>query len=144
LVAVCVFGKWEEYIMEEKNLATVLVVDDDPSILCLIEELLSANEYQTILASSGEEALEIASKQNSIDLLLTDIDMPGINGIVLAKQFCNLHPQIKVLFMSGCIAPSTLFSILGKKVAYLKKPLRINVLIEMIKAVLDNPIPVTI
>ena len=128
--------------MCKKNPATVLVVDDDPSILCLIEELLTANEYQTILASSGEEALEIASKRNSIDLLLTDIDMPGINGIVLAKQFCNLYPQRKVLFMSGCILPSTLFRILGKKVAFLKKPFRINALIEIIKAVLANPVPV--
>ena len=128
--------------MCKKNPATVLVVDDDPSILCLIEELLTANEYQTILASSGEEALEIASKRNSIDLLLTDIDMPGINGIVLAKQFCNLYPPIKVLFMSGCILPSTLFRILGKKVAFLKKPFRINALIEIIKAVLANPVPV--
>ena len=128
--------------MCKKKPATVLVVDDDPSILCLIEELLTANEYQTILASSGEEALEIASKRNSIDLLLTDIDMPGINGIVLAKQFCNLYPQINVLFMSGCILPSTLFRILGKKVAFLKKPFRINALIEIIKAVLANPVPV--
>ena len=128
--------------MCKKNPATILVVDDDPSILFLIDELLTNNEYQTILASSGEEALEIASKRNSIDLLLTDIDMPGINGIVLAKQFCNLYPQIKVLFMSGCILPSTLFRILGKKVAFLKKPFRIDALLEMIKAVLANPVPV--
>jgi len=129
--------------MCKKKSTTVLVVDDDPSILCLIEELLSANEYQTILASSGEEALEIASKQTSIDLLLTDIDMPGINGIVLAKQFCNLYPQIKVLFMSGCMVPSTLFRILGKKVAFLEKPFRINMLVGMIKAVLASPVPVS-
>jgi len=128
--------------MNEQAAATVLVVDDDPSILCLIEEILSANEYQTILASSGEEALEIASKQNSIDLLLTDIDMPGINGIVLAKQFCTSFPRVKVLFMSGYILPSTLFSILGKKVAFLKKPFQIDALIEMIKAVLAKPVPV--
>jgi DNA-binding NtrC family response regulator len=120
--------------MCKKNSATVLVVDDDPSILCLIDELLSANEYRTILASSCEEALEIASKQNSIDLLLTDIDMSGINGIVLAKQFCNLYPTIKVLFMSGFILPSTLFRVLGKKVAFLQKPLHINTLIAKIKS----------
>ena len=125
------------------NPATVLVVDDDLSILCLIDELLTDNEYQTLLASSGEEALEIASKRNSIDLLLTDIDMPGINGIVLAKQFCNLYPQINVLFMSRCILPATLFRILGKKVAFLKKPFRIDALIEMIKTVLANPLLVS-
>jgi CheY-like chemotaxis protein len=129
--------------MGKKNSATILVVDDDPSILCVIEELLSANEYQTILASSGEEALDIVSKQNSIDLLLTDIDMPGINGVVLAKQFCALYPEIKVLFMSGSILPSTLFRILGKKVAFLKKPFHIDTLVEMIKAILANPVSVS-
>jgi CheY-like chemotaxis protein len=129
--------------MRKKNPATILVVDDDPSILCLIEELLSANEYKTILASSGEEALDIVSQQNSIDLLLTDIDMPGINGIVLAKQFCFLYPHIKVLFMSGYVLPSTLFRILGKKVAFLKKPFDVNTLVEMIKAVLAKPVPVS-
>ncbi len=71
--------------MRKKESATVLVVDDNPSILFLIDDLLSANKYQTILASSGEEALEIVSKEPSIDLLLSDIDMPGINGIVLAS-----------------------------------------------------------
>ena len=129
--------------MRKKNSATILVVNNDPSILCLIEELLSANEYQTILASSGEEALDIVSKQNSIDLLLSDIDMPGINGIVLAKQFCALYPEIKVLFMSGCIFPSTLFRILGKKVTFLKKPFHVDTLVEMIKAVLAKPVPVS-
>ena len=77
--------------MHKKNPAKVLVVDDDPSILHLVKELLFAYEYQPILASSGEEALEIASKQTPIDLLLTDIKMPGINGITLAKQFSTLY-----------------------------------------------------
>ena len=123
--------------MNTKTAPTVLVVDHDPSTLCLVEELLSANEYQPILASSGEEALDIVAKHSSIiDLLLTDIDMPGINGIVLAKYFCSFYPKIKVLFMSGCILPSTLYSILGKKVAFLQKPFHIKKLIDQIKFVL--------
>ena len=129
--------------MCKKNPATVLVVDDDPSILCLIDELLTDNEYKTILASSGEEVLDIISKQNSIDLLLTDIDMPGINGIVLAKYICDFYPRIKVLFMSGYMLPETLFNILGKKVAFLQKPFRIDALVEIIKAVLANPVSVS-
>ena len=116
--------------------ATVLVVDDDPSFLCFIEKLLSANEYQPILASSGEEAIEIVSGKTPIDLVLTDIDMPGINGIVLAKYFCDLYPKIKVLFMSGHMSAATLFNILGKKVAFLNKPIHLNTLISQIRSVL--------
>jgi two-component system cell cycle sensor histidine kinase/response regulator CckA len=128
--------KWEGNIMHRENSAKILVVDDNPSILFLIDELLSANKYQTILASSGEEALEIVSKEPSIDLLLTDIDMPGINGVVLAKKFCDLYPKIKVLFMSGYMLPTDLFDILGKKVPFLKKPFDIITLIAQIKSVL--------
>ena len=122
--------------MHMKNQAKILVVDDDPAILGLIEELLSAYEYQTILASSGEEALEIVSKQNSIDLLLTDIDMPGINGIILAKYILDLYPKIKVLFMSGYVLPETLFNKLGKKAAFLQKPFHVAKLIDKIKSIL--------
>lgn len=122
--------------MSKKKQTKILVVDDDPTNLCFIEGLLSANEYQSILASSGEEALDIISKQNSIDLLLTDIDMPGINGIVFAKYISDLYPKMKILFMSGYILPSTLFSILGKKVAFLQKPFQKTNLIAQIKFVL--------
>ena len=122
--------------MSKKKQTKILVVDDDPTILCFIEGLLSTNEYQSILASSGEEALDIISKQNSIDLLLTDIDMPGINGIVFAKYISDLYPKMKILFMSGYILPSTLFSILGKKVAFLQKPFQKTNLIAQIKFVL--------
>ena len=128
--------KWEGNIMHRENSAKILVVDDDPSILFLIDEILTSNKYQTILASSGEEALEIVSKESSIDLLLTDIDMPGINGIVLAKKFCDLYPKINVLFMSGYMLPTDLFNILGKKVPFLKKPFDIITLIPQIKSVL--------
>jgi len=123
--------------MHKNNPATVLVVDDDPSVLCHFEQLLSANEYQPILAASGEEALDIVARKNSIDLVLTNIDMPGINGIVLAKYFCNLYPRKKFLFMSEKISPSTLFSILGKKVAFLNKPIHFSTLIAKIKSILS-------
>jgi DNA-binding NtrC family response regulator len=123
--------------MHKKNPAKVLVVDDDPSILHLVKELLFAYEYQPILASSGEEALEIASKQTPIDLLLTDIKMPGINGIALAKQFSTLYPDIKVLFMSGFTLPSTFYSISGKKVVFLQKPFLPDTLITKMKFVLS-------
>jgi len=123
--------------MPKKNVSKVLVVDDDPLILDLVKELLSSSEYQPILASSGVEALEIAKKHTSIDLLLTDIMMPGITGIDLAKQFSTLYPHVKILFMSGFTLPSSLYSIAGKGVAFLQKPFRTDTLIAKMKFVLS-------
>jgi CheY-like chemotaxis protein len=71
--------------MRKKESATVLIVDDDRIILDLLKEQISVYGYQPILASSGEDALQIANQKDKIDLLLTDIIMPGINGIDLAK-----------------------------------------------------------
>ena len=122
--------------MSEEITPTVLVVDDDPSILHLVKAQLSASEFQPILASSGKEALEIASKQSPIDILLTDIKMPGMNGIDLARQFSILYPNIKVLFMSGLTLPSSLYSIAGKGVAFLQKPFRTDTLIAKMKFVM--------
>ena len=123
--------------MPKKTVPKVLVVDDDPLILKLVKEQLLTFGYQPILASSGEEALEIAKKNTSIDLLLTDILMPGITGIDLAKQFSTLYPQVKILFMSGFTLPSSLYSIAGKGVAFLQKPFRTDALIAKMKFVLS-------
>jgi len=123
--------------MHSENLKTVLVVDDDPSILRLVKEQLSDYGYLPIMASSGEEALEIASQQTHIDLLLTDIKMPGMNGIDLVKQMSTLYPDIKVLFMSVFTLPSTLYSISGKEMVFLEKPFRVNTLIKKMEFALS-------
>jgi DNA-binding NtrC family response regulator len=81
--------------------AKILVVDDDLSVLECLKRALAA-DFQVITASNGTGALEQASKtEGTIDLLVTDFEMPGINGIELATQLTALRPQIKVLLMSG-------------------------------------------
>ncbi|MBW2466883.1 MAG: response regulator [Deltaproteobacteria bacterium] len=124
-------------MIDRKHPITVLVVDDDPAILDFLKELLAEYEYQTILASSGEEALEIAANHPPIDLLLTDIKMPGINGITLAKQLLALYPMIKVLFMSAFSLPTTLYSIAGHKVSFLQKPFPVDTIIAKMEAALN-------
>ena len=126
-----------KFNMHKNRLTTLLVVDNDPFILSLVKEQLAGYEYLLILASSGEEALEIASKQGPINLLLTDIKMPGINGIDLVKQFSTLYPEIKVLFMSVFTLPSTLYRISGKEMVFLQKPFLADTLIAKIKFVLS-------
>ena len=118
---------------------TVLIVDDDPMILTFIEEEIGQYGYKPILANNAEEALAFAEKER-VDLLLTDIMMPGINGIDLAKQFAVLNPEIKILFMSGYVCPSIAHQGMpGSEYAFVQKPFAPNVLVKKIRKVLSGP-----
>jgi len=81
---------------------TVLVVDDEPALLALAEEYLLTKGYRVLLAANGKEALAILEQEADIDLLFTDVIMPGgINGYELKKRALELNPSLKVLLTSG-------------------------------------------
>ncbi len=81
---------------------TVLVVDDEPTIVKLVANTLRPLGYNLLEASSGEDALKTnAAYPGAVDLLLSDVVMPGINGAQLADSLREQRPGIKVLFMSG-------------------------------------------
>lgn len=81
---------------------TVLVVDDEPTILKLVASTLRPLGYNLLEASSGENAMRTGDAYpGSIDLLLTDVVMPGINGAQLADKLRERRPGINVIFMSG-------------------------------------------
>jgi CheY-like chemotaxis protein len=126
--------------MPKKESATILIVDDERIILNIIEEQISFFGYQPIIASSGEEALHAAEKQVRIDLLLTDIMMPGMNGVDLARQFAVLYPETRILFMSGDISPF----IDGQEIPdsehfFVQKPFGVETLISKIRNILSEP-----
>lgn len=79
---------------------TALVVDDEPVVLSLIRDALEDEPLEIVTASSGEEAMEIISKQG-INLLISDIRMPGMKGIELAHLARESQPEIHVIFMTG-------------------------------------------
>ena len=82
--------------------ATILVVEDDPDVREMIVGILSDLGYQTLVATNGPEALAILNRDNSVDLLFTDIVMPaGMSGTDLARQASRLRPDLKVLLSSG-------------------------------------------
>jgi CheY-like chemotaxis protein len=82
--------------------AQILVVDDDQLIRDVTLRRLSSLGYRAIAAASGAEALEALASGADVDLLLTDIRMPGgLHGPALAKEARRLRPQIKVLFVTG-------------------------------------------
>ena len=81
---------------------TVLLAEDDISVLVTTSALLGSWGYRVETATSGDEALEVIQSGTSVDLLLSDVMMPGsINGFELAREVRKLRPGIPIIFMSG-------------------------------------------
>jgi len=81
---------------------TILVVDDEPAVLNLVKLILEAAGYAVMAACDGRQALALCENRNyTIDLLLTDINMPDIGGLKLACQVSEIVPDLPVIFMTG-------------------------------------------
>jgi two-component system cell cycle sensor histidine kinase/response regulator CckA len=81
---------------------TILVVEDEPGVRSLAVEFLSRHGYQVLEAENGNRALELFAREGQhIDLVLTDVVMPGMNGPEMVEHLLALRPELKVLFMSG-------------------------------------------
>lgn len=78
----------------------ILVVEDNDSLLEILCEMLASLGYQTVAAASGEEALE-HMRNGRFNVLLADINLPGISGIDLATMAIEMAPSIKIIFSSG-------------------------------------------
>lgn len=79
---------------------TILVVDDDTALRELIEVILARAGYRVLAAPDGGAALKIARTVAAVDLLITDLEMPGIDGSELASRFYAIHPSTPVLFIT--------------------------------------------
>ena len=80
---------------------TILVVEDDPNVRAYVVEALSDIGYRVVEASDAEAALTVFASNTEIQLMLTDVVMPGMNGRVLAEMVKQSHPAVKTLFMTG-------------------------------------------
>jgi PAS domain S-box-containing protein len=118
---------------------TVLVVEDDQSLRHLVVDVLQRYGYTVLAAKDGPEALTLLGNSiGPIQLLLTDVVMPGMNGRELAERVEKIHPEIKTLFMSGYTDNAIVHhGILDEGIAYLQKPFAPEVLARKIREVLD-------
>jgi two-component system cell cycle sensor histidine kinase/response regulator CckA len=119
---------------------TILVVDDEPGIRGLIRKILRREHYNVLEAVSGEDALTVAlSQAGSIQLLLTDVIMPGLSGPELARRMCEASPDLKVLFISGYVGEDgTLPEKLPFGFTFLPKPFTLGALVNKVRETLDS------
>lgn len=119
---------------------TILLVEDESSLLDLATRLLKSLNYNVLSAASPGDALKLAKKNaGKIHLLLTDVIMPEMNGRELALQLTALSPELKTLFMSGYTANVIAHQgVLEKGIHFIQKPLTINTLSAKVRLVLDS------
>ena len=118
----------------------LLLVEDDPGILFLGRTMLEQLGYRALTASSPEEAVLLVEHHHGrIDLLITDVIMPGMNGKELAARLVALHPELKILFMSGYTADVIAqHGVLDEGVGFLQKPFSIKELSDRVRAALEG------
>ena len=119
---------------------TVLVVEDQESVRNLTIAILASFGYRTFAAASGEEALHVARDfDGPIDLLLTDVVLPGMNGRQLHDLLSASRPEMKVLFVSGYTENVIAHrGVLDPGVAYIPKPFSAEALRAKVRAVLGG------
>ncbi len=119
---------------------TILVVDDEIIVLSLASMMLRRYGYEVLTAASASEALKFFTKwpDLSIDLIVVDIILPGMNGLKLADEIKELRPNLPILFMSGYSEKDLLGPILKREKTYLTKPFTYLQLIRRVRDVMNR------
>ncbi|NTV99452.1 MAG: GAF domain-containing protein, partial [Chlorobiaceae bacterium] len=127
-------------VQDLAEMETVLLVEDEPDILNLCKLELEKNGYKVLSASTPIEALSIAGDYpERIDLLLTDVVMPQMNGCDLAKKLLHDIPHLKTLFMSG-YTPDVIDypDMFDRKINYIQKPFTLKALVTAVRKLLNH------
>ena len=124
-----------------KGRETILLAEDDDVLRDLTQEVLSAYGYTVVEAENGEAALRLFTEHpGPVHLLITDVVMPKMNGPDLARKLAPLHPELKVIFISGYPDEATFsHGLKPEGPAFLQKPFKTDVLLCKVREVLDGP-----
>jgi PAS domain S-box-containing protein len=125
----------------ERGSETILLVEDDAGVRSFTQRVLLMLGYQVIAARSGTEALALLDAHHgAVDLLVTDVVMPGMNGRQLAEAVVARHPTVHVLFVSGYTDDAIVRrGVLQDEVSFLAKPFSAVALASKLRALLDPP-----
>lgn len=124
---------------------TILLVDDDHAIRRVAQRVLELHGYDVVAVATGDEALRVLASANEdvpVDLLLTDLNMPGMGGVELARRIGEEQPALRVLFTSGA-PPAIDVDAPWMDVAahFIEKPYAISELARRVREVLDADPP---
>jgi PAS domain S-box-containing protein len=118
---------------------TVLVVEDEPVVRSLIVEVLGDLGYNTMEAADGTEGLKLLQSRRQIDLLVTDVGLPGLNGRQLADAARGTRPNLKVLFITGYAENATLAAgFLEPGMQMITKPFAVDALAQKIRSIITE------
>jgi two-component system, cell cycle sensor histidine kinase and response regulator CckA len=113
---------------------SILVVDDDPLVLTLVDHALRSTEFRVITAHDGIDALEqVGDCRPGVDIALIDVMMPRMNGKELAGKLVSSCPGIRIIFMSGYGPDIASHSIPGPDRPFLEKPFDLADLLKTIR-----------
>nr|WP_319494021.1 response regulator [uncultured Desulfobacter sp.] len=118
---------------------TILLVEDEPAILNMIASALNKSGYHVLKANTPDEAIKLAGENSKIDLILTDVIMPSMNGRKLAELTVAIHPSMQCIYMSGYTADVIAHhGVLNDNINFISKPFTMKNLLGKIRSVLDG------
>jgi PAS domain S-box-containing protein len=118
---------------------TILVAEDEQAVRVFVERVLSRAGYRVFAAANGPEALALATTLPNLDLLFTDMMMPGMTGRELAEHLSATHPDVPTLYASGYSDDALLYGLGNEgRSSYLPKPFTADALLTLVREVLDS------
>jgi PAS domain S-box-containing protein len=134
-------GEYKIFAKEQaRGSETILLVEDEEAVRGLTSRILEKQGYRVIPAQHGREAMDIATREaGHIDLVLTDIVMPGMNGRGLVERLAGIRPRIKSLYMSGYTDDDIVRrGFIEPSKSFLQKPFTSEALLQTVRKVLDE------
>ncbi len=109
-----------------ENHGTILIVDDDPAVLILVQNILTAAGYRVLPALDRADAVRLAGQKHiHMDMALLDVYMPGVSGTELADEILSIRPNLRILWMSGFVDDEFIrIRLIAGYAGFLPKPLR--------------------
>jgi two-component system cell cycle sensor histidine kinase/response regulator CckA len=116
---------------------TILIVEDEENVRALVRAMLQKQGYNVLVSQNAEEAARLSEEHaGKLDLLVTDVVMPGMSGPELALQLTALRPDLKVLYMSGHADSAVARHHIGPDAPFIQKPFRSDALSRKVRDVL--------
>ncbi len=121
----------------------VLVVDDDPAVLRTLGRGLMRRRYRVMEAADPQKALQIVrGLEEPVDLVVTDLEMPGMSGFRMVEMLLEIQPRVRALYISGYSADEVRWSgVPGRVKSFLPKPIALDTLTRAVRRILDEPDP---